>query len=35
MRAAAARARRKTLYDGRWRPEPGKALPPVPEEWRR
>ena len=21
----------KTLYDGRWRPEPGKALPPPPE----
>jgi len=21
----------KTGYDGRWRPEPGKALPPVPE----
>jgi glutamyl-tRNA synthetase len=21
----------KTLYDGRWRPEPGKTLPPVPE----
>ena len=21
----------KTLYDGRWRPAPGKALPPVPE----
>ncbi len=21
----------KTLYDRRWRPEPGKVLPPVPE----
>jgi glutamyl-tRNA synthetase len=21
----------KTLYDGRWRPEPGKTLPPIPE----
>jgi glutamyl-tRNA synthetase len=21
----------KALYDGRWRPEPGKVLPPVPE----
>ena len=21
----------KTLYDGRWRPQPGKTLPPVPE----
>ncbi len=21
----------KTLYDGRWRPAPGKAMPPVPE----
>ncbi|MFM2275683.1 MAG: hypothetical protein RL211_1555 [Pseudomonadota bacterium] len=21
----------KTLYDGRWRPEPGKTLPPVPQ----
>ncbi len=21
----------KTLYDGRWRPEPGKVLPPLPE----
>ena len=27
-----ARARgEKTLYDGRWRPEPGKTLPPVPQ----
>ncbi len=22
----------KTLYDGRWRPEPGKTLPPVPAD---
>ena len=22
----------KTLYDGRWRPEPGKVLPPPPED---
>lgn len=28
----AQRARgEKTRYDGRWRPEPGKALPPVPD----
>jgi len=28
----AQRARgEKTLYDGRWRPEPGKTLPPVPD----
>lgn len=28
----AKRARgEKTLYDGRWRPEPGKKMPPVPE----
>ena len=28
----AKRARgEKTLYDGRWRPEPGKTLPPIPE----
>ena len=30
--ARAQRARgEKPLYDGRWRPEPGKTLPPVPE----
>jgi len=31
MRAAQRARGEKTLYDGRWRPEPGKALPPVPE----
>jgi hypothetical protein len=24
-------AKEKTLYDGTWRPAPGKVLPPVPE----
>ena len=31
MREAQRARGEKTLYDGRWRPEPGKALPPVPE----
>jgi glutamyl-tRNA synthetase len=31
MREAQRARGEKTLYDRRWRPEPGKALPPVPE----
>jgi glutamyl-tRNA synthetase len=31
MRAAQRARGEKTLYDGRWRPEPGKILPPIPE----
>jgi glutamyl-tRNA synthetase len=31
MRAAQRARGEKTLYDGRWRPEPGKTLPPIPE----
>jgi len=31
MRDAQRARGEKTLYDGRWRPEPGKALPPIPE----
>jgi glutamyl-tRNA synthetase len=31
MREAQKARGEKTGYDGRWRPEPGKALPPVPE----
>ena len=31
MREAQRARGEKTLYDGRWRPEPGKKLPPVPE----
>ncbi len=31
MREAQRERGEKTLYDGRWRPEPGKILPPVPE----
>jgi glutamyl-tRNA synthetase len=31
MREAQRARGEKTLYDGRWRPEPGKALPPPPE----
>ena len=30
MREAQRARGEKTLYDGRWRPEPGKTLPPVP-----
>ena len=30
MREAQRARGEKPLYDGRWRPEPGKALPPVP-----
>ena len=30
-RGADARASEKPRYDGTWRPEPGKTLPPVPE----
>ncbi len=30
MREAQRARGEKALYDGRWRPEPGKALPPVP-----
>lgn len=30
MREAQRGRGEKTLYDGRWRPEPGKTLPPVP-----
>ena len=30
MREAQRARGEKTHYDGRWRPEPGKALPPVP-----
>jgi len=32
MREAQRARGEKTLYDGRWRPEPGKALPPVPAD---
>ena len=32
MREAQRARGGKPRYDGRWRPEPGKALPPVPEE---
>ena len=32
MREAQRGCGDKPRYDGRWRPEPGKALPPVPEE---
>ncbi len=31
MREAQRERGEKTHYDGRWRPEPGKLLPPVPE----
>ncbi len=31
MRDAQKERGEKTHYDGRWRPEPGKTLPPVPE----
>lgn len=31
MREAQRERNEKTLYDRRWRPEPGKVLPPVPE----
>jgi len=31
MREAQRARGQKTLYDGRWRPEPGKVLPAVPE----
>ncbi len=31
MREAQRARGEKTHYDGRWRPEPGKVLPPVPE----
>ncbi len=31
MREAQRARGEKPLYDGRWRPEPGKTLPPVPE----
>jgi len=31
MREAQRARGEKTLYDGRWRPEPGKTLPPIPE----
>ena len=31
MREAQRARGEKTRYDGRWRPEPGKTLPPVPE----
>jgi len=31
MREAQRQRGEKTLYDGRWRPEPGKTLPAVPE----
>jgi glutamyl-tRNA synthetase len=30
MREAQRARGEKTLYDGRWRPEPGKTLPPIP-----
>jgi glutamyl-tRNA synthetase len=30
LRAAQEARKEKPRYDGRWRPEPGKALPPVP-----
>ena len=32
MREAQRGRGEKTRYDGRWRPEPGKALPPVPSD---
>ena len=32
MRDAQRERGEKTLYDGRWRPAPGKTLPPVPAE---
>jgi glutamyl-tRNA synthetase len=32
MREAQRARGEKTHYDGRWRPEPGKALPPVPAD---
>lgn len=32
MREAARAAGRKPRYDGTWRPEPGKTLPPVPTD---
>jgi len=31
MRTAQMARKEKPRYDGRWRPEPGKTLPPVPE----
>ena len=31
MREAQRARGEKTHYDGRWRPAPGKVLPPVPE----
>jgi glutamyl-tRNA synthetase len=31
MREAQRARNEKTLYDRRWRPEPGKVLPPIPE----
>jgi glutamyl-tRNA synthetase len=31
MREAQRARGEKTLYDGRWRPEPGKTLPPIPD----
>jgi glutamyl-tRNA synthetase len=31
MREAQRARGEKPLYDGRWRPEPGKVLPPIPE----
>jgi glutamyl-tRNA synthetase len=31
MREAQRARGEKTLYDGRWRPEPGKVLPPIPD----
>lgn len=31
MRAEQMARKEKPRYDGRWRPEPGKSLPPVPE----
>ena len=31
MREAQRERGEKTRYDGRWRPEPGKVLPPVPQ----
>jgi glutamyl-tRNA synthetase len=31
MREAQRARGEKPLYDGRWRPEPGKTLPPIPE----
>jgi glutamyl-tRNA synthetase len=32
MREAQRARGEKTLYDGRWRPAPGKTLPPIPED---